>query len=417
MSNHPTNSEINRNIIARTFITVRLYRDYRFFWMGSWTEHLGEWMEITALLWLINDLTHSPFMGTLLISLRFLPMIVFAFIGGIVADRMNRRTLLICALTASAILSMMLAILVHTSFLAAWHLLLYSALTGIYTSFNHPARNTLLPNLVRKEHLLNAITLDNSSITASRIIGAPLAGLIIGLFGSIPVLGLRAVGAVAAIVWLSRIHAPATAVEPAKETPFNNLIEGIRYVGENKSVLTQVLLYLLPFFVTNSYTGLLPYYATDVLHVGPDLFGVMNAAPGIGAIISILVVASLTNIQRKAFLLVLAGIFQGIILIIFAFSPYYLLSLLLLIIVGGAGTLFMVLNNTLIQEMLPDHVRGRVMSLREVAMGLGPSGSLVSGLIASILTVSIALGVAGGISIIVLAGILIASAHSPLYKD
>jgi MFS family permease len=417
MSKHPTNSEINRNSIAHTLITVRLYRDYRFFWMGSWTEHLGEWMEITALLWLINDLTHSPFMGTLLISLRFLPMIVFAFIGGIVADRMNRRTLLIYALIASAILSIMLAILVHTSFLAAWHLLLYSALTGVYTSFNHPARNTLLPNLVRKEHLLNAITLDNASVTASRIIGAPLAGLIIGLFGSIPVLGLRAVGAVTAIVWLSRIHAPATAVAPAKETPFNNLIEGIRYVGENKAVLTQVLLYLLPFFITNSYTGLLPYYATDVLHIGPDLFGVLNAAPGIGAIISILFLASFTNIQRKAFLLVLAGIFQGIFLISFALSPYYLLSLLLLIIVGGAGTLFMVLNNVLIQEMLPDHVRGRVMSLREVAMGLGPSGSLVSGLIASILTVSIALGVAGGISIIVLVGILIASAHSPSYKD
>ena len=113
MSYHRTDSEMNRSIVTRTFTTIRLYRDYRFFWMGSWTEHLGEWMEITALLWLINDLTHSPLMGTLLISLRFLPMVVFAFIGGIVADRMNRRTLLIYALVASAIFSLLLAVLVH----------------------------------------------------------------------------------------------------------------------------------------------------------------------------------------------------------------------------------------------------------------------------------------------------------------
>ena len=246
---------MNRSIVTRTFTTIRLYRDYRFFWMGSWTEHLGEWMEITALLWLINDLTHSPLMGTLLISLRFLPMVVFAFIGGIVADRMNRRTLLIYALVASAIFSLLLAVLVHTRFLAAWHLLVYSALTGVYTSFNHPARNTLLPNLVRKEHLMNAITLDNASVMVSRIVGAPLAGLIIELFGTTPVLGLRAVGAIVAIIWLSRIDAPATAAAPVKATPFNNFVEGIHYVGENRAVLTQVLLYLLPFFVMNSYTG------------------------------------------------------------------------------------------------------------------------------------------------------------------
>jgi len=364
-------------------------------------------MEITALLWLINDMTHSPLMGTLMVTLRFLPMIVFAFVGGIVADRMNRRTLLIYALTASAILSILLAILVHTRFLAIWHLLLYSVLTGVYTSFNHPARMTLLPNLVKKEHLMNAITLDNASVMVSRIVGAPLAGVIIGAFGTTPVLGLRAVGAIIAIIWLSRIQASSTKTEPNKASPFNNFIEGIHYVGENKAVLTQVLLYLLPFFVMNSYTGLLPYYATDVLAIGPDLFGVLNAAPGIGAVIAVLVLASFVNVQRKSLLLVLAGIFQGIVLLIFAISTNYMLSLILLIIIGAVGTIFMTLNNTIIQEMVPDRVRGRVMSLREVAMGLGPSGSLVSGFIAGITTVSLALGITGGISIAVLAGILV----------
>jgi MFS family permease len=181
-------------------------------------------------------------------------------------------------------------------------------------------------------------------------------------------------------------------------------------------VLMQVLLYLLPFFVTNAYTGLLPSYSTDVLFIGPDLFGVINAAPGVGAVLVVLVLASFVNVQRKLFLLVMAGIFQGIVLFVFAFSPGYLLSLLLLIVLGGTGTMFMILNNTIIQEMLPDNVRGRVMSLREVAHGLGPSGSVVSGFIANLLTVSVALGITGGISIVVLAGILLAIPRSRSHK-
>lgn len=365
-------------------------------------------MELTALLWLINEMTNSPFMGTLVITLRYLPLLIFSFIGGIIADRINRRNLLIYTLIASAVSSIFMAALVHTDFVSPWHLLAYSAFTGIYTSFNHPARNTLLPSLVKREHLLNAITLDNSSVTSSRIIGTSLAGFIIGLWGTTPVLGLRALGAILAILWLRGINAPATLSEARKETPLNNLIRGIRYVGENKPVLTQVLLYLLPYFITNTYTGLLPYIATNTLHVGPDLYGIMNAAPGAGSIIATLVLASLVNFRRKLFTLLLGGIAQGLGLIFFAISPVYLLSLFLLIVIGGTNTLFMTLNNTLIQEMISDHVRGRVMSLREVAHGVGPSGSLVSGAIAGILGVPLAMGIAGGMSIAILLTILIA---------
>jgi MFS family permease len=398
----------NRNILARTFTSVVFYRNYRLLWMGSWTEHLGEWMETTALLWLLNQMTHSPFLGTLLVTLRYLPMAVFAFIGGIVADRLNRRLLLIYALSASAVLSIALAVIVHAGFVRPWHLLVYSALTGIVTSFNHPARNTLVPNLVEKEHYLNAITLDNASVTASRIIGAPLAGFIIGMAGTTPVLGMRGVGALLAIVWLSWLRAPATPRDAKKNTPISNLVEGIHYVGENRAVLTQVLLYLLPFFITNAYTGLLPYFATDNLHIGPDLYGILNAAPGAGALLATFPLAALTNLRRRGLILLLGGIAQGAGLIFFAFSSFYPLSLFLLVFVGAANTVFMTLNNTTIQEMITDQMRGRVMSLREVSMGLGPSGSLISGGIAGILGVPSALGVTGGIAIVVLLSIIIA---------
>ena len=196
------------------------YRDYRLFWGGSWSEHLGEWMETTALLWLINDMTHSPLMGTLLVTLRALPMVVFAFIGGIVADRFNRRLVLISALGASAVFSLILAVFVHLGLIQAWHLLLYSAITGVTTSFNHPARSTLLPNIVKREHYLNAITMDNVSVTGSRILGATLGGVIIGFAGTTPVLGLRAAGALLAMVWIFMIRSQQTPSE-AKKRPRN----------------------------------------------------------------------------------------------------------------------------------------------------------------------------------------------------
>ncbi len=394
------------SVISRTFSSVLLYRDYRLLWMGSWSEHLGEWMETTALLWLMYQLTDSPFMTTLLVALRHLPMIVFAFIGGIVADRMNRRTLLGYCLMFSVVLSLTLATLVHTGLVQPWHLLVNSILTGVATGFNHPARHTLVPNLVKKEHLLNAITLDSGSVTASRIVGAPLAGLIIGFAGATPVLGLKAVGALVAIFWLSRIKAPDTPAEGRKKTPLRSFVEGMRYVGRNKAVLTQVLLYLLPYFVTNTYTGLLPYFARNVLHVGPELYGVMNAAPGAGALIATLVLASLVNFRRKGFVLLLGGIAQGIGLILFAYSPIYFLSVFLLFAIGAANNVFMTLNNTIIQEMISDEVRGRVMSLREVCFGLGPSASLISGAMAEAMGGSIAVAVAGSISVLVLLAIL-----------
>jgi MFS family permease len=397
----------NQNILERTFISIVLYRNYRLVWMGSWTEHLGEWMETTALLWLLNQMTNSPLMGTLLVTLRYAPLLIFAFAGGIAADRFNRRLLLIYALLASAVLSIAMAGLVHFGLVRPWHLLVYSAISGLIMGFNHPARNTLLPNLVKKEHYLNAITLDNASVTASRIVGAPLAGFIIAFAGTTPVLGLRGVGALLAIFWLSWVHAPVTPPEAKKKTPLSNLVEGIHYVKEHRAVLTQVLLYLLPFFVTNSYTGLLPYFATNNLHIGPDLYGVLNAAPGAGALLATLVLAALVNLRRKGLILLFGGVAQGVGLILFAASSFYPFSLLMLAFVGGANTVFMTLNNTIIQEMITDEVRGRVMSLREVSLGLGPSGSLISGAIAGIVGVPLALGFTGGLCIAVLLIILI----------
>jgi MFS transporter, DHA1 family, staphyloferrin A biosynthesis exporter len=365
-------------------------------------------METTALLWLLNDMTHSPYDATLMITLRALPMVVFALIGGIVADRMNRRVLLMSALGASVVFSTILAVFVHLGMIQPWHLYLYSAITGVTTSFNHPARSTLLPNIIKREDYLNAITMDNVSVTASRILGAVLGGVIIGFAGTTPVLGLRAAGALLALVWIFQIRAQETPTEARKASPWQNLKEGLQYVGKHRTVLTQVLLYLLPIFASNCYTGLLPSFSTDILHVGSEGYGILSAASGIGALMVTFVMASFKSFSGMRSALIIGGIAQGLALIAFAFCNNYLLAFFVLIFIGGAGTIFMTINNTLIQQMVSDTVRGRVMSLREVSFGLGPAGSLISGAVAEAASIPIALIVAGGITMAVLLGIRVA---------
>ncbi len=393
----------DKSLFQRTFCSLILYPNYRFLWMTAWTEHMGEWMEQTALLWLLNGMTGSPLWGTLYVSLRNIPTIVFAFIGGIVADRMNRRVLLIWTLSAAAAVSGVTAVLAYTGLLQPWHILVNGGLAGVLTSFNHPARHTLVPNLVKREHLLNAVTLDSGSVTASRIIGAPIAGLLIAiLHGSTPVLGVKAIGGAAAILWLRNVEAPPTPPESRKKSPVRNFVQGMKYVGAHRDVLTQVLLYLLPYFVSNTYTGLLPYFATHVLNVGSLYYGFLQAAPGAGALTASLVLASRGNFKRKGLVLLIGGICQGAALVLFAFSPIYILSLCLLVIVGASNTTFMTLNNTVIQELIADEVRGRVMSLREVASGIGPGGSIISGHIAEAVSTPFAMQLAGGFAILVL---------------
>ncbi len=355
-------------------------------------------------------------MGTLMVTLRALPMVVFAFIGGIVADRVNRRWLLVGALASSALFSIILAIFVHTESVQPWHLLLYSAITGITTSFNHPARSTLLPNIVKREHYLNAITMDNVSVTASRILGAILGGVIINYAGTTPALGLRAAGALLAMVWIIMIKEQKTPTEARRSSPWQNLKEGLQYVAKHKEVLTQVLLYLLPIFVTNSYTGLLPFFSTDVLHIDASQYGLLSAASGIGAIMVTFVLASFKDFSRMRSILLIGGMAQGLALIAFAFCTNYIAAIFVLIFIGAAGTIFMTINNTIIQQLVSDQVRGRVMSLREVSFGLGPAGSLISGAVAGSLGIPVALVIAGGITLAVLLGIRIGipQASAPL---
>ncbi|MBI4334397.1 MAG: MFS transporter [Chloroflexi bacterium] len=366
------------SLLRRIFASVQ-YRDYRLVWLGSCTEHIGEFMEIAALLWLVNDLTHSPFMLTVVGACRFIPMVFFSFVGGVATDRMNRRNLIIITLLAFAAASTVLGILVATKLVALWHIIVMALLVGVITSFNHPARASLVPNLVRREHLLNAISLDSASVMSARVVGMPIAGAVIGLAGVTPIFFLRAFGALLATLWLSGVKVPATPPGARRSNPWKNLVEGLRYVVGHGIVLFLVILYILPQFSNQSYTNFLPIYATQIFQVGASGYGFLQAAPGLGSVASLVFLASLGVGKHKARLLFASGMVLGLAVVAMGVVPWFPAFLALLVIAGGMGTAFMALSTTLIQNIIPDEIRGRVMSLREISFGLGPALSLLIG--------------------------------------
>jgi MFS family permease len=388
----------SESLIYRTFVSLN-YRDFRLVWLGSVTEHIGEWMEMIALLWLVNELTGSPFMLTLVGSCRYIPMVIFPILGGMVADITDRRRLLISALLGAALLSIILAILVKTGTVAIWHIIVLSLLSGVTTSLNHPARQSIVPNLITREHLLNAIALDSASVQASRLVATPLAGYLIACFGVVPVFGLRAAGALLAVCWLLfvniRLLPPATT-----KAPWRNVVEGLKYVRGNILLLSMVPLYLLPMLTQNTYSNFLPIFARDILKIGPTGYGFLQGAPGLGALASLIGLASLASHRVRGSLLFTASGIIGIGFVLFSVSNWTFFSLFLLVTIGGTITSFMTINTALIQSHVSDVMRGRVMSLREIAFGLGPVGSLIFGAIAEQSSVSLALGFLGSLCII-----------------
>jgi len=391
--------------ISRTLASLH-YRDFRLVWQGSVSEHLGEWMEIVAFMWLARQITPSPFLVSFIGFSRYIAMAVFPIPGGVVADRMDRRRLLIIALLVACAISLSLSFLVYTGKITLWHMVSLGLLTGVATSFNHPARASMIPNLVRREDLLNAVSLDLLSVMGAAVIGAPLGGYLIDLIGIAPIFLFRVAGALLAIVWLLRVVTPLDT--GVRQHPWHSLKEGARFVAGHPAVRWLVLLYLLPMFSYFAYFNLLPVFAVDILHVTGSGYGLLTMAAGIGAVVMLLIAASLGDFPYKGWLLVFLGILMGLGMAGFGASSWLLLCLPLIALVNGTRLGFLSINATIIQATIPDEVRGRVMSLREVAMGLGPLGGLMAGALAEYTGVALAI-VLWGLGVALLASGLLLS--------
>ncbi len=360
---------------SRTFSSLR-YRNYRLYWYGSCTEHTGQQMEGMASAWLMMELTRSPFYLGLLTFCRIAPLLFFALMGGVVADRLDRRKVLLCCFMSSAVVSTALLVLARTGTIAPWHLLLAAVFNSGIKGINHPARDAMIPNLTPKHEWMNSIALDTISVRTSGIFSALLAGTFIASFGTAPLFGISTVGLLLASFWLMRINVPANHVSAAKKGAWGNLSKGLKYVFANGLILCLVLVFALREFQSETSSTFLPFFADSILNSGPIGFGYLNMAQGIGGAAGLFGIATLGNYKYKGRLIIFSGILIGLLLVAFSLSKALLLSFLLLTAANGFGTVFENVGRTALQSIVPDEMRGRVMSLREVIRGF--VGSWVS---------------------------------------
>lgn len=386
-------------IRAQGIIASLRYRDFRLLWLGSVAEHSGEWVAVLALNWIVLELTNSAWWLGWLNFLRFFPMLLLPFIGGVVADRVDRRKLLITTLVAFAALYVALGLLVLTKVVTLWMVMFIAFLSGIVLSFNHPVRSAIVPNVVAKEHLTNAVSLDMTAVMATRIFAPAIAGFLVDRFGTGSVFLVATLGPMFGLVATGLMHVPDTPSAARQFGMRQNLTDGLRYVSANKAVLGLILLYLVPMvFVHPYYSVLLPVVAKDVLDVGAAGLGLLSAAAGIGSLASLLWIASIGEGARKGTLAFGSAILTGVLLLLFGFSPWFNLSLLLAGCVGLALTAFLTLNTTLLQAIIPDDLRGRVMSLREVTFGFLLFGSVLMGGLGAVVGAPLALVITGTIA-------------------
>jgi MFS family permease len=363
--------------------------------------------------YLVYDITGSPSALALIMLSVALPMLIIAPIGGVIADRVDRRSLMIWAQLSVCLLNAVNTVLIMAGVIEFWHLMVLSTLSGISFSFNMPARQAVIPNLVPRELLMNAMSLGSSSMNATRIVAPALGGLLvqpIGVGGGFAVLtGMYAISVVMTF-GLPKMPAEKRDVEV---TFFSDFSAGFSYIRGNRLVLGLLLLGTVPMIFAMPYQTLLPVFADDVWDVGAVGFGVMQAMSGIGGLAGGLLVANMDNYPHKGRVMLGAAVVSGVFLVAFALSPFFAVALPMLIIVGLCQMVFMTVNNTVITSVIPDNVRGRVMSVLMMSFGLMPFGAVPAGIAAGIIGTPAVVAIGG---VLLIASVLTAYTAFPQFR-
>ena len=394
------------------------HRNFRLFFAGQLISLIGTWMDQVAESWLVYRLTGSPLLlGTVAFAGQ-IPVFLLAPIGGAVADRFNRRTILVTTQSTMMVLAFILAGLTLTHVVRVWHVMLLAALMGVVNAFDIPARQAFIVDMVARTDLVNAIALNSSMFNGARVIGPAVAGIVVALIGEGWCFFANAVSFLAVIAGLlmMRISRPRMALEGS---PLQNIIEGFRFVAHTGPIRALLLLLGLVSFTAMPYAVLMPVFADQILHGGARALGLLMGASGLGALGGALTLAMRKSIRGLGKWVAIACSSFGVCLILFAYSRMLWLSVALLIPTGFSVMLEMASSNTLIQSMVPDQLRGRVMAVYSMMfMGMAPVGALLSGSIAHAIGAPLTVSIGGAISIC--GGIIFGarwSSHRPLARE
>lgn len=389
----PSAATRTAGFLSRTFQAFR-YNDFRLMWSGAFTSTTGTWMQNVAQSWLVLEMTGSAFYLGLIGFLGDLPIILFSLVGGVVADRFDRRKLLLGSQYTQMTSAFILTALVLVHHVRIWYILALVFVSGTGQSFGGPAYSALIPGLVRREDVPNAIALNSIQFNLARVVGPLLTAATFAAGGYALCFGLNGVSFIAVIVSLYLIRATFTP-EKTQESILAGMRNGFSYINSRGSLWQLSVLGFLSTFCGIPLMTLVPVFAKDVFHVGLGGTSYMMATSGAGAITGALLYASLSRRENHGLLALRVQIFMAILLATFALSRSLVLSHVLLFLSGVCLITLFSSITSLVQLNVTEELRGRVMSIFMLAFRGGmPLGNLVTGYLASRLSPSTALLVA-----------------------
>jgi MFS family permease len=397
---------------ARAFVSLRKHRNYRLFFSGQVVSLIGTWMQNTALAWFIVELTHSPVAVGLLAFCRFIPFTIFGLFAGVVADRFDNRRLVMTTQASAMLVSAALAVLAFSGRATAWEAYLLAVLGGTALVFDAPGRHALTFRMVGRDELPNAVALNASIFNASRVVGPAVAGLLIAAVGVATCFALNAVSFLAVLAGLLFMRkdelVPVERTEPPRVV--SGIRDGLRYAFATPRVRLVLGITTVVSTVGFNFHVLVPVLASKTLHAGPQVFGVLSAFFGAGALIGALLTAALSRASLKILVVGIGGFSVSLL----ALAPQHAVApaAALLFVTGVSFTLWSSNSQAILQLAAPDHLRGRVLSLYLFAFGgLAPAGGLLAGWLSQVGGTELAFAVAGASGVAMTALVLARLAH------
>ncbi len=363
----------------QTFAALR-HRNFRLFFFGQLVSLIGTWMQNTAQGWLVYQLTGSKLLLGVVAAVSSAPMLLFSIWGGSVADRHPKRTVLLWTQSGMMVLAFLLAALVWTDVVRAWHILVLAALGGVAMAFDMPARQAFMVEMTSREDLMNALSLNSSIVNGARVVGPAVAGLLMAEAGLAECFLCNGLSFLAVIAGLLMMQLPKFTPPAQPESNWQHGLDGLAYVLKHRNVRTLLLLFAIVGVFGWSYSVLLPAFATDILRVGSREYGVLLSANGIGALAGALTVATYGNrIHRHLLIYGGLGLFSAMLLLL-ALTRNYYLALVFMALAGWGMLLYFSTTNTVIQLGVADGMRGRVMGIWALVFGgMMPVGGLEAG--------------------------------------
>ena len=365
---------------AGTTFAALASRNYRLYWIGLVFYVLGHRAEYVTFAWMVWQVSHDPLSLGYLGLAQGVPLVVFQLFGGVLADRVDRLRLLIGTQILTALTLAVAFALSVTGLVSVGHLLALAAVSNTFRAFDEPTRLSLIPQLVERDRLPNAIALGSIPWQASRMIGPSVTGILIAAFGGTVGFGLAAGASFTALVLYSRLRVRADPSQSAGVHVLRQLVEGLSFVAHDFVFAALIGLALFNAAFGLSYITLLPIFADWYFNAGSIGYGLLNAAHGIGAFVGTLTVATTAHlIRRPGPAVLVTAVGMGLALMVFSMSPAMGMAMVMLVLVGFANTFYLTQVSTFIQSNVPDRLRGRVLSIYALCWNLLPLGGLIGG--------------------------------------